>query len=101
LRPIMMTSVATVAGHFPLTLVTGAGAAARNSIGLVLVGGMTIGTIFTLFIVPSLYMLIAKEHHEKSLAEVEEEPATEDVDLAPEYAPAFAPGGDGNGWKKA
>ncbi|PYL84718.1 MAG: multidrug efflux protein [Verrucomicrobia bacterium] len=45
LRPIMMTSVATVAGHFPLTLVTGAGAAARNSIGLVLVGGMTIGTI--------------------------------------------------------
>src|ERR1700731_762443 len=62
LRPVMMTSVATVAGHFPLTLVTGAGAAARNSIGLVLVGGMTIGTIFTLFIVPSLYMLIAKEH---------------------------------------
>src|SRR5438309_4259615 len=87
LRPIMMTSVATVAGHFPLTLVTGAGAAARNSIGLVLVGGMTIGTIFTLFIVPSLYMLIAKEHHEKSLAESEEEPA-EDVDLTPEYAPA-------------
>ena len=87
LRPIMMVSVATVAGHFPLTLVTGAGAAARNSIGLVLVGGMTIGTIFTLFIVPSLYMLIAKEHHEKSLAESEEEP-TEDVDLTPEYAPA-------------
>src|SRR5213082_1273079 len=47
LRPIMMTSVATVAGHLPLTLVSGAGAAARNSIGLVLVGGMTIGTIFT------------------------------------------------------
>src|SRR5437588_5469590 len=50
LRPIMMTSVATVAGHFPLTLVTGAGAAARNSIGLVLVCGITIGTIVTLFI---------------------------------------------------
>jgi multidrug efflux pump len=100
LRPIMMTSVATVAGHFPLTLVSGAGAAARNSIGLVLVGGMTIGTIFTLFIVPSLYMLIAKEHHEKSLAETEEEPAAEDVDLTPEYAPAFAPDGNGNGWKQ-
>jgi len=97
LRPIMMVSVATVAGHFPLTLVTGAGAAARNSIGLVLVGGMTIGTIFTLFIVPSLYMLIAKEHHEKSLAEAEEEPV-EDVDLTPEYAPALTP--DGNGWKQ-
>jgi len=62
LRPILMTSVATVAGHFPLTLVSGAGAAARNSIGLVLVGGMAIGTIFTLFIVPSLYVLIAKDH---------------------------------------
>ncbi|WP_044891894.1 efflux RND transporter permease subunit [Opitutus terrae] len=62
LRPVLMTSVATVAGHFPLTLVTGAGAAARNSIGLVLVGGMTIGTIFTLFVLPSLYVLIAKEH---------------------------------------
>jgi multidrug efflux pump len=100
LRPIMMTSVATVAGHFPLTLVSGAGAAARNSIGLVLVGGMTIGTIFTLFIVPSLYMLIAKEHHEKSLAETEEEPVAEDVDLTPEYAPALAPDGNGNGWKQ-
>ena len=61
LRPILMTSAATVFGHFPLVLVTGAGASARNSIGLVLVGGMTIGTIFTLLIVPSLYMLIAKE----------------------------------------
>src|SRR5256885_1787402 len=100
LRPIMMTSVATVAGHFPLTLVSGAGAAARNSIGLVLVGGMTIGTIFTLFIVPSLYMLIAKEHHEKSLAESEKEPGAEDVDFVPEYAAAGAPDGNGNGWKQ-
>ena len=62
LRPILMTSAATIAGHFPLTLVTGAGAAARNSIGLVLVGGMAIGTIFTLFVVPSIYMLVAKDH---------------------------------------
>lgn len=61
LRPILMTSVATVAGHFPLVLVDGAGAAARNSIGLVLVGGMAIGTIFTLFVVPSLYVLMAKD----------------------------------------
>src|SRR6266568_159379 len=101
LRPIMMTSVATVAGHFPLTLVSGAGAAARNSIGLVLVGGMTIGTIFTLFIVPSLYMLIAKEHHEKSLMDVGWEGAPEDVDLTPELEPALVPDGNGNGWKKA
>ncbi len=62
LRPILMTTVATVIGHFPLTLVTGAGAVARNSIGIVLVGGMTIGTLFTLFIVPSLYVLLAKDH---------------------------------------
>src|SRR5215468_2809213 len=100
LRPIMMTSVATVAGHFPLTLVTGAGAAARNSIGLVLVGGLTIGTIFTLFIVPSLYMLIAKEHHEKSLMDVGWDDTPEDVDLTPELAPALTPDGNGNGWKK-
>ena len=59
-RPILMTTMATVAGHFPLVLVTGAGAAARNSIGLVLVGGMAIGTIFTLFIIPCLYMLMAR-----------------------------------------
>jgi multidrug efflux pump len=62
LRPILMTTVATVAGHFPLTLVTGPGAVARNSIGVVLVGGMTIGSLLTLFVVPSLYVLIAKDH---------------------------------------
>jgi multidrug efflux pump len=62
LRPILMTTGATIAGHFPLTLVSGAGAAARNSIGLVLVGGMAIGSLFTLFIIPSIYMLVAKDH---------------------------------------
>ena len=69
LRPILMTSVATVAGHFPLTLVTGAGAEARNSIGLVLVGGMAIGTIFTLFVIPAIYMLIAKDHQKAAQPE--------------------------------
>lgn len=62
LRPILMTTAATIAGHFPLTLVSGAGAAARNSIGLVLVGGMAVGTLFTLFVVPSIDMLVAKDH---------------------------------------
>ena len=56
-----MTSVATVCGHFPLVLVTGPGAEARNSIGLVLVAGMAVGTAFTLFLVPAIYVLIAKE----------------------------------------
>ena len=86
----MMTTIATVAGHFPLTLVTGAGAKARNSIGLVLVGGMTIGTLFTLFIVPSLYMLIARTHHEGQPTEApltaREETRAED--LVPDFAEA-------------
>ena len=69
LRPILMTSGATIAGHFPLTLVTGAGAAARNSIGLIIVGGMTIGSLFTLFVVPSIYMLIARDHSTKEAPE--------------------------------
>lgn len=58
LRPILMTSVATVVGHFPLVLATGAGAAARNSIGITLVTGMIIGTVFTLFVVPVLYVWV-------------------------------------------
>jgi len=62
LRPVLMTSAATVFGHFPLVLVSGPGSAARNSIGTVLVTGMTLGTVFTLFIVPVFYSLIAAEH---------------------------------------
>ena len=62
LRPVLMTTAATVFGHMMLIFVSGAGAAARNSIGLVLVNGMAIGTLFTIFVVPSLYMLIAKDH---------------------------------------
>jgi multidrug efflux pump len=59
LRPILMTTAATVAGHFPLVFATGPGAGARNSIGIMLVSGMIIGTVFTLFVVPSIYMLVA------------------------------------------
>jgi multidrug efflux pump len=60
LRPILMTTAATVVGHFPLVIATGPGAGARNSIGIMLVSGMVIGTLFTLFIVPSIYMLVAR-----------------------------------------
>ena len=78
LRPILMTTIATVAGHFPLTLVSGPGAAARNSIGIVLVGGMAIGTLFTLFVVPSVYVLVAKDHRKESRQRVPEpEPTTD------------------------
>jgi multidrug efflux pump len=79
LRPIIMTTAATIAGHFPLTLVSGAGAAARNSIGLVLVGGMAVGTFFTLFVIPAIYMLVARDHandhaREKAAASIAEAP---------------------------
>ena len=60
LRPILMTTMATVFGHTPLIFANGPGAGARNSIGIVLVSGMVIGTLFTLFVVPSIYLLISK-----------------------------------------
>jgi len=62
LRPVLMTSVATMLGHLPLVFVSGPGSEARNSIGTVLVAGMGIGTLFTLFVVPVFYSLIAAQH---------------------------------------
>ena len=61
LRPILMTSVATVFGHFPLVIAKGPGAGARNSIGIVLVTGMIIGTLLTLFVVPAVYMALSHQ----------------------------------------
>jgi multidrug efflux pump len=60
LRPILMTTAATVMGHLPLVFAHGPGAGARNSIGIMLVSGMIIGSVFTLFFVPAIYMLVAK-----------------------------------------
>lgn len=71
LRPILMTTAATVFGHLPLVFVTGAGAEARNSIGTMLVTGMAIGTLFTLLILPVIYLVLAAEHR----------PRTEDEDV--------------------
>jgi multidrug efflux pump len=88
LRPVLMTSFATVFGHFPLTLVSGAGAAARNSIGLVIVSGMTIGTIFTLFVLPSIYVLLAKQHVPSENQGYTPDPAPTP---APEPTPAAVP----------
>ena len=92
-----MTSIATIAGHMPLVFVTGAGAKARNSIGLVLVGGMTIGTLFTLFIVPSLYVLLAKDHQTESTGVDLDGDNIGDAEAMPEFAMAE----DGTGWKNA
>jgi multidrug efflux pump len=63
LRPVLMTSAATVFGHLMLIFVNGPGAAARNSIGWVLVVGMATGTLFTLYVVPAFYVLIARDHN--------------------------------------
>src|SRR5688500_13800705 len=85
LRPVLMTSAATVFGHFPLVLVTGPGAEARNSIGTVLVAGMIVGTMFTLFVVPVFYSLIAATHRPETV----EEPA-EGEEALPERVPELA-----------
>jgi multidrug efflux pump len=63
LRPILMTTAAMVLGVVPLIVATGAGAASRFSMGLVIATGLSIGTLFTLFVVPAVYMLIAEDHH--------------------------------------
>lgn len=82
LRPVLMTSAATVFGHFPLVLVSGPGAEARNSIGIVLVTGMIVGTLFTLFVVPVFYTLIAADHRRKDV-----EPAKDEVAGTPVAQP--------------
>ena len=70
LRPILMTTAATVIGHFPLVLAKGPGAGARNSIGVMLVSGMIVGTLFTLLVVPSIYMLVARKREAAASPEV-------------------------------
>jgi multidrug efflux pump len=75
LRPILMTTAATVMGHLPLVFARGPGAGARNSIGIMLVTGMIIGTCFTLFVVPSIYVLVARTH--KRVVAPEEAPIGE------------------------
>ncbi|HEX6900623.1 MAG TPA: efflux RND transporter permease subunit [Thermoanaerobaculia bacterium] len=83
LRPILMTTAATVVGHMPLIFASGPGAGARNSIGIMLVTGMIIGTMFTLFVVPSIYVLVARTHRaEAGVEEREEEAGAEGVAAA-------------------
>jgi multidrug efflux pump len=89
LRPVLMTSVATVAGHFPLTLVSGAGAAARNSIGIVIVSGMALGTIFTLLVIPAIYVLIAKQHAGEEPGAIARDFAHEETGGEPEAVEAL------------
>jgi len=66
LRPILMTTAAMVLGVMPLILASGAGAAARFNLGIVIAGGIAIGTCFTLFVVPAIYLLIARTHNKET-----------------------------------
>ncbi|MGE5175930.1 MAG: efflux RND transporter permease subunit [Hyphomicrobiales bacterium] len=84
LRPILMTTAATVFGHLPLVFAHGPGAGARNSIGIMLVSGMVIGTAFTLLVVPAIYMLVAGAHRPVTVRDEAPEAAPE----APLGAPA-------------
>ena len=65
LRPILMTTAAMVLGVIPLVFASGAGAASRFAIGLVISTGLAIGTLFTLFVVPGVYMLIGADHSQR------------------------------------
>ncbi len=62
LRPILMTTAAMVLGVLPLVFASGAGAAGRYNMGLVITTGISIGTVFTLFVVPAMYLLLAYDH---------------------------------------
>jgi multidrug efflux pump len=66
LRPILMTTAAMVLGVVPLVIASGAGAAGRNAMGLVIFTGLSIGTLFTLFVVPAMYMFIGADHHKQA-----------------------------------
>jgi multidrug efflux pump len=72
LRPILMTTAAMVLGVIPLILASGAGAASRFNMGLVIAAGLSIGTLFTLFVVPAVYIVLAEDHHAKAEAEAAE-----------------------------
>jgi multidrug efflux pump len=68
LRPILMTTAAMVLGVVPLVVAAGAGAAGRHAMGLVIFSGLSIGTLFTLFVVPAVYMLLGEDHHVQPVA---------------------------------
>jgi multidrug efflux pump len=72
LRPILMTSASTILGALPLVLASGAGAAGRYNIGLIITTGMAIGTLFTLFVVPAMYLVLAHNFHQEKFESINE-----------------------------
>ena len=90
LRPVLMTSAAMVFGQLPLVFVDGPGAAARNSIGIILVAGMIVGTVFTLFVVPVFYSLLSAKHERAQEPEPAlGQPATATLSVAMTRTPAI------------
>jgi multidrug efflux pump len=83
LRPILMTTAAMVLGVMPLIIASGAGAVSRFDMGLVIASGISIGTLFTLFVVPAVYMLIAEDHHATRAAEADASGAAPPIPRAP------------------
>jgi multidrug efflux pump len=81
LRPILMTTAAMVVGMIPLIIASGAGARSRSAIGIVIGAGMSVGTIFTLFVTPAVYSLLARKHDKSEL--FEPEPAGTEGVVAP------------------
>ena len=81
LRPILMTTAAMVLGVMPLVFASGAGAAGRYNMGLVITTGIAIGTLFTLFVVPAMYLLMAHDLHSKIVHDGEPQ-ATPDVSVS-------------------
>jgi multidrug efflux pump len=87
LRPILMTTGAMVLGAVPLAIATGAGAEARSQIGWVIVGGMSFGTVFTLFIVPVVYLFLSGKHRtvdiQKFATDTDDDAASHGAELLP------------------
>ncbi len=77
LRPILMTTAAMVVGVLPMVFATGAGAAGRSAMGIVIATGLSIGTLFTLFIVPAVYLLLAADHERDRARAAGMQPAAE------------------------
>ncbi|HZG33434.1 MAG TPA: efflux RND transporter permease subunit, partial [Sphingopyxis sp.] len=82
MRPVLMTTAAMVAGLVPLLFANGAGASSRFAIGIVVVMGMLIGTLFTLFVLPTVYSLIARDHRAASHSARETELAAAEIAYA-------------------
>ncbi|MGO9429037.1 efflux RND transporter permease subunit [Rhodoblastus sp.] len=90
LRPILMTTAAMVVGMLPLIVAAGAGARSRAAIGIVIAAGMSVGTLFTLFVTPAIYSLVARDHRDEEEKAVEQKKSARPRGPAPSIVQAHA-----------